>query len=115
MTARVLCDPKSGWRYDGSFLSSVVSERLIAGRGLELTAPLSFLSRSDRSGQLVVRMWGPLPGRPESAAEAMLTVASQRRPAVAVVVRCAVSRRSRRFRAARLLVDAVVDPRTRRP
>jgi hypothetical protein len=111
-------DPDDGsgrWRYEGSFLSSVLTSRWIAGRAVELSAPLSFLSRGDRYGQIVVRIWVPQPGRPETAAEARLTIASHRRPSDTIALRAPITRRSSLLRSARLYVDTTIDQRTRAP
>lgn len=99
-------------RYECSFLSRLVTESWGTARALELTAPLTFLSRTDLHGQLLVRIWVPLPGRPELRAEARLTVASHRHPGAAVVVHAPLGRRSRLFRQARLLLDSTVDKTT---
>jgi hypothetical protein len=108
-------DAEDGWRYLGSFVSQLISQRWVHGRALELSAPLSFQSRADLYGQLALKIYVPLVGRPETSAEIEVLIASHRKADEAFVVRAQVHRRATALRDVRLRVDRAADPQTGQP
>jgi hypothetical protein len=95
-------DGRGGWRYLCSFHSELVQRRWLHARALELRAALTFQSRAELYGELVLRFYVPMVGRPETPAEAELLYASHRRPGGAARVRVPLAHRSRALRRARL-------------
>jgi hypothetical protein len=57
-------DGRSAWRYVCSFHSELVQRRWLHARALELRAALSFQSRSELYGELVLRVYCPRLGAP---------------------------------------------------